>query len=112
MDGQLSMFPGMEAEQKKRKKAADREKRNWENSFQYWSDKHGIDANNQTSCGCCGYGSMCDYCKANDFGRPCVRALNEMCREKGIKIEYTNRTEEYYKDIWYGCFERKEQWMN
>ena len=102
MDGQLSMFPGMEAEQKKRRKAADREKRNWENSFQYWSDKRGMDANNQTSCGCCGYGSMCDYCKANDFGRPCIRALNEMCRKKGIFIDYSNRSEEYFEEVWYG----------
>ena len=107
MDGQMSMFPEMEAKQKKQRKAADREKRNWENSFQYWSDRHGMDANNATSYGCCGYGSMCDNCSDNSYGRPCVRALNDLCRKKGIEIEYTNRTEEYFENVWHGYFERK-----
>ena len=42
---------------------------------------------------------MCDYCEDNSYGRPCVRALNEMCREKGIAIDYDNRN---YEDIWNG----------
>lgn len=66
-----------------------RKKRKWENAFQKWSDKHGIEADEHTeSYGCCGYGSMCDWCKDNSYGRPCVRALNDMCREKRITIDY------------------------
>ena len=40
--------------------------------------------------GCCGYGEICDYCTDNDKGRPCVRALNAMCREKRIEIDYSD----------------------
>lgn len=67
-----------------------KQRRNWENAFQRWSDKHGIEADNTQDYGCCGYGSMCDWCEDNSFGRPCVRALNKMCREKGIQINYTD----------------------
>lgn len=65
-----------------------KKKRKWENAFQKWSDEHGLEPNNTTSYGCCGYGDMCDWCKDNSYGRPCVRALNAMCREKRIKIDY------------------------
>lgn len=63
-------------------------KRRWENAFQKWSNEHGIDGDDDL--GCCGYGSMCDWCTDPGYGRPCVRALNAMCREKGIKIDYSN----------------------
>ena len=72
-------------------------KRKWEYAFQKWSDKHGIESDNTEDYGCCGYGSMCDWCKDNSYGKPCVRALNAMCREKGIKIDYTKRN---FKEIW------------
>ena len=51
--------------------------------------------------GKCGYGSMCDYCSENDKGRPCVRALNEMCRDRNIKIDYENVS---CSDVWGGCY--------
>lgn len=66
-------------------------KRSWENAFQKWSDEHGMEQDNTTSYGCCGYGSMCDYCEDNTYGKPCARALNKMCREKRITIDYTDR---------------------
>lgn len=72
-------------------------KRNWENAFQKWSDEHGRDGSDST--GCCGFGYMCDYCEDNAKGRPCVRALNKMCRSKGICINYQNRN---FSDVWYG----------
>lgn len=65
-------------------------KRKWENAFQKWSDKHGIESDNTEDYGCCGYGSMCDWCTDNSYGRPCVRALNAMCREKNIQIDYSS----------------------
>lgn len=74
----------------------DKKKRNWENAFQKWSDDKHI--NDDTShYGKCGYGSMCDYCTDNDYGRPCVRALNAMCRDKKIAIDYSNRN---FEEIW------------
>lgn len=73
-----------------------RTKRNWENAFQRWSDAQHDDGT--TSTGACGYGSMCDYCRDNSYGRPCVRALNEMCREKGLRIDYSNRD---FEKVWY-----------
>lgn len=75
-----------------------KKKRNWENGFQRWSDNQSSSSDGE-SFGCCGWGSMCDYCEDNSCGRPCVRVLNEMCREKGIAIDY-EKTD--YKDAWFG----------
>lgn len=72
---------------KKKKKSA---KLKWENAFQKWSDICGSAPYSTMSYGCCGYGSMCEWCKDNSYGRPCVRALNAMCREKHIEIDYTD----------------------
>ncbi len=80
-------------------------KRKWEYAFQKWSDKHGIESDNTKDYGCCGYGSMCDWCKDNSYGKPCVRALNAMCREKRIKIDYSKRD---FEKIWRG--EREGEW--
>lgn len=71
------------------------EKRNWENAFQRWSDEQGMDG--AMSYGCCGYGSMCNWCKDNSYGRPCVRALNAMCREKHLTINYKQRD---FETLW------------
>lgn len=73
-------------------------KRRWEYAFQKWSNKGGIDG--RLSFGSCGYGSMCDWCEDNSYGRPCVRALNSMCREKGILIDYTKCNSEYFEEVW------------
>lgn len=73
-------------------------KKAWENAFQRWSDSHGMGCDNIESYGCCGYGSMCDWCYDDpSIGRPCVRALNAMCREKGIIIDYSERN---FERIW------------
>lgn len=72
-----------------------KQKRRWENGFQRWSNKQSQDG--LTYYGKCGYGSMCDYCLDVGKGRPCVRALNEMCRDREITIDYNNRN---YQDIW------------
>lgn len=70
-------------------------KRNWENGFQKWSDNNSQDGGN--SLGVCGYSVICDYCFDNCYGRPCVRALNEMCRANNITIDYTKKN---YQEIW------------
>lgn len=72
------------------------QKRNWENRFQRWSDKRSEDGHDPY--GCCGTGGLCDYCKDNDYGRPCVRALNTMCRVKKIKIDYTDLD---FEKVWW-----------
>lgn len=80
-------------------------KRSWERAFQKWSDEHGIEATEHIeSYGCCGYGSMCDWCKDNSYGRPCVRALNAMCREKGIRIDYSDRD---FEKVWNGQINKR-----
>lgn len=74
-------------------------KRSWENAFQKWSDEYGMgEAHSTSSYGCCGYGSMCDWCDDNTCGRPCVRALNKMCREKRITIDYTDKD---FSKVWF-----------
>lgn len=73
-------------------------KRKWEYAFQKWSNDRGIEAiEHIDSYGCCGYGSMCDWCEDNSYGRPCVRALNKMCREKRLKIDYSDRN---FERLW------------
>lgn len=73
----------------KKRKPQDKERRAWENAFQRWSNEAMQDGTSPL--GCCGFGSICDYCEDNDKGRPCVRALNAMCREKRIEIDYSDR---------------------
>lgn len=72
-----------------------KKKRNWENAFQKWCDEQSLDG--MTALGICGYGDICDWCEDNSYGRPCVRALNAMCREKNISIDYENYD---FKEIW------------
>ena len=82
---------------KPKPKPINKEKRNWENAFQRWSNKSITKTNITEPYGVCGYGSMCDYCEDNTYGRPCVRALNEMCREKQITIDYKNNNFIYWR---------------
>ena len=70
--------------------------RKWENAFQRWSNKESEDG--YTPEGCCGTGGLCDYCVDNSYGRPCVRALNALCREKHIKLDYTDYD---FTHVWY-----------
>lgn len=79
------------------RKPTNKEKRNWENAFQRWSDKVSQDETNPM--GICGFGVMCDYCDDNTKGRPCVRALNKLLRAKETTIDYSKRN---FKEIWYG----------
>lgn len=97
MKGQLSLLPiimdGEDVDDLKRQVEELQEyaknKRKWENAFQKWSNDFGIeDGGGYEDYGCCGYGSMCDWCEDNSYGRPCVRALNSMLREKGKSIDY------------------------
>ena len=106
MSEQLSMFPPLgENEdfdeirnQAKAFQEYNRKKRNWENAFQKWSDDSYMN-DGCTSYGVCGYGSMCEWCESNDYGRPCVRALNAMCRQIGKRINYEERN---FEEIWNG----------
>ena len=96
MSEQLSILD-KQALKAKRKKA--NEKRRWENGFQKWSDNQGM-MDNTEDYGACGYGSMCDYCEDNSYGRPCVRALNAMLRETGESVDYENMS---FEDVWEGA---------
>lgn len=98
MSEQMSMFPPEDLKrQVKLFQDHANKKRNWENAFQKWSNEHGMQEDCIESWGACGYGSMCDWCEDNSYGRPCVRALNAMCREKHIKIDYSDRD---FAKIW------------
>ena len=72
-------------------------KRNFENGFQRWSNEQA--RNEFDSLGICGFGSMCDYCEDNTYGRPCVRALNAMLRDKRITIDYKTKS---FQEVWEG----------
>ena len=96
MSEQLSLFEKamLSDNLAKKKKSV---KRKWEYAFQKWCETEAADE--LTSTGICGYGSICDWCKDNSYGKPCVRALNAMCREKRIKIDYSKRD---FEKIWRG----------
>ena len=94
MSEQLDLFGGVAPA---RRETTDKEKRNWENGFQRWSNKQLSDG--QNSYGACGYGVMCDYCEDMTYGRPCIRALNAMIRDKRIKIDYSKQN---YEEVWNG----------
>lgn len=76
-------------------KAEQNAKRRWEKGFQKWSNEQAQDG--LTSLGICGESYICDYCEDNCYGRPCVRALNAMCKERKITIDYTKKN---YQEIW------------
>ena len=78
-----------------KRERTDKAKRKWENAFQKWSDEQSSDG--MTALGICGYGDICDWCDDNSYGRPCVRALNKMCREKNITLDYTDYN---FERIW------------
>ena len=80
-----------------------KERTSWNRAFQKWSNTEMQDGT--TANGKCGYGSMCDYCEGYIYGNPCIRALNSMIKEFKLRINYTNRTEEYFLKIWNGDFE-------
>lgn len=89
MTGQIRLFPH-------EPKPVNKAKRNWENAFQKWSNFYALNVDTEPY-GKCGYSSICDYCKDNHKGRPCVRALNAMCRDKKIVIDYNKRD---FEEIW------------
>ena len=99
-DGQIQ-FEG-DFEKPKEELTFAKKKKKWENDFQKWSNEQS--QKGEEAYGACGYGSMCDYCKDNSYGRPCVRALNEMCRDKFICLDYDKLT---YEDVWCGNFKKE-----
>lgn len=84
-----NLFGELYTELPTKRKPQDKKRRAWENAFQRWSDKQSQDST--TPLGCCGYGQICDFCTDSGKGRPCVRALNTMLREKRLKIDYSER---------------------
>lgn len=94
MSEQLTFLP-KEVQKSKNEKLL---KKRWENGFQKWSNKAFGEEDN--TLGVCGYGSMCDYCEDNSYGRPCVRALNAMLRETGERVDYENAS---FEDVWEGA---------
>lgn len=77
-------------------KLIDKERKNWENRFQRWSDRKAQDG--ATPDGKCGYGKICEYCENNDYGRPCVRALKAYAKNTGYIINYDS--DDFYKPFY------------
>ena len=102
---QISLIPmlGDDAEELKRQAELFQEyakrKKKWEDAFQKWSNLGIQDESN--GYGICGFGSICDYCKDNTYGRPCVRALNALMREKGRHVDYSDVSEEAFERAWF-----------
>ena len=78
-------------------KRKDKKRDAWNRRFQRWSNKQSQDET--TPNGKCGYGYICDWCKDNSYGNPCVRALNTMLREKRRSIDYETAD---FESVFYG----------
>ena len=89
----LNLF-GEEVDERKQ----DRKRETWNRHFQKWSDEKSKDET--TPYGKCGYGVICDWCKDNSYGRPCVRALNTMLKEKRFGFDY--ETEDFESVFMWG----------
>lgn len=99
MAEQYDFFGGCQEIPTKPKPKNYKQKRNWENRFQRWSNTQFQEGGSEY--GACGYGSMCDWCSDNTYGRPCVRALNEYLRNMDKKIDYEKAS---FEDVWNGRF--------
>ena len=75
----------------KKRKPIDPKIKAWEDGFQKWSNKEFV-YDDTYHYGKCGHGAICDYCDGDNRGRMCVRALNCMCREKFLTIDYSDRS--------------------
>jgi len=90
-----------EAYYEKERRKKENIKRRWENGYQKWCNKMS-QSKEDKPLGCCCCGAACGYCIDNHIGRPCVRALNELCRMNNLKIDYTKTS---YEDAWWGRLE-------
>ena len=73
--------------------AKKREQRSkWRKGMQEYCDEASVtDRAARTGWCVCGYMTFCDYCKAgprNSYSRACVNALEDMCAERNISIDY------------------------
>ena len=82
----INLFGDEYADAPKYRKPPDKRKRAWEDAFQKWSNENS--QNGLDPLGCCGFGAICDYCEDPAYGRPCVRALNAMVKDKRLTVDY------------------------
>mgnify|MGYP006981641193 CR=1 FL=1 len=62
----------------------------WRNGMQAYCDRQQINGRADKDGWCaCGYMNMCYYCNGADITKACVDAIEEMCYEKKISIEYS-----------------------
>lgn len=73
----------------------------WRKGMQEYCDKASTsDRAERTGYCVCGYMSFCDYCKAglrNSYSRACVNAIEDMCSEHRISLDYARA--DYEKQI-------------
>jgi hypothetical protein len=84
-------------------KAEKKSKRNFEQRFQAWCDK--MLQLSSVPEGKCGWGMVCDWCEGADLGRPCIKALNNMLKEKLLQIDYEKATP---REVWTGDYWRAD----
>ena len=101
-----NLFGDEYEEAPKKKRTPIPHKESWEKAFQKWSNDIFMESN--THYGACGFGYICSYCDDNSYGKPCVRALNAMCRELFLPLDYTNKSDEYFKKCFDGMLGKYE----
>lgn len=64
------------------------QKQKWRNKLQKYCDTQSQEVGPTTGYCVCGYMNYCDYCRISGETNACVKAICELAKEKGIKIDY------------------------
>lgn len=62
----------------------------WRKGMQAYCDRQQINGRADKDGWCaCGYMGICYYCNGSDMAKACVDAIEEMCYERGISIDFS-----------------------
>lgn len=79
----LSSIPRVKVEKKSISKK-------WKQKLQEYCDNQSLEQGSKTGYCVCGYMSYCDLCEGSNMDLPCVKAILELARKKGYKINDKN----------------------
>lgn len=66
------------------------QKQKWRNKLQKYCDTQSQEVGPTTGYCVCGYMNYCDYCRGSGETNACVKAICELAKEKGVKIDYND----------------------
>lgn len=71
----------------------------WIRAFQKYCDSDEIrEESSLNGINACGYGIQCEECKFEEANQ-CSKAMIRYCENKGTKIDYSNTSIEYFREL-------------